>query len=386
MPSKKKGLRYAQTIPDDVTPDLISNEPKDVRDIMTSSGEEVADQFAQQLGQGITNANKTASQIEKDYLERSRRLFERNPAAGISQMPLHHRNGLQKPISFDSLATDVVFPKGDYSPGNIVITKDRTGALGEEKGYGVINPAGRSEAIDLVVGRHSAANGGDGPKKGTVAPPNFFTDSARIYISQMTDVDLNFGISDGYRLQNKISKAKSAIAVKADGVRIIGREGVKIVTGRSRHSKIGPKGETNSFGGKLEPAPPIELIAGNNGTGSRKVVASFLTGTPKSINYLQPALLGESTIDCFKEVFDMIDEVNSACFNLSLIFAAYCSINGIDPWRPWIPPVSGIASTLTLNSVSETLWSGRINSALARINYLEEFGYNNITSKNVFIT
>ena len=383
MPKKPKGLRYADEIPKDIVPDLIENEPKDVRNIMASSGEENAARFAQQLGQGIKNANKTASQIEKDYLERSRRLFEKNPAIGISQMPLHHRDTLQKPVNFASLTTDVVFPSGDFTPGNIVITKDRPGA--EVNGYGAINPGGRSETVDIVVGRHSAAFGGKGPKKRTKADPNFFTDAARIYISQMTNVDLNFGVSQGYRLTNKISQAKSAIAVKADGVRIIGREGVKIVTGKARHSKIGPKGETNSFGGKLEPSPPIELIAGNNGTGSRRVMAGLL-GTPKSINYLQPALLGESTVDCLNEVFDMLDQVNSACFNLSLIFAAYCSINGIDPFRPWIPPVSGIASTLTLNAVSETLWSARINSALARINYLEEFGYNNIASRNVYIT
>lgn len=383
MPKKPKGLRYANKIPKDVIPDLVDNEPNDVRNIMASSGEAAAERFAKQLGQGIENANKTADQIEKDYLEKTRRLFERNPKLGIKQMPLYHVNHIRVGANFASLKSDIVLPSGDFSPGNIVITKDRPG--GEENGYGAINPAGRSETVDIVVGRHSAAFGGDGPKKRTKANPNFFTDAARIYISQMTDVDLNFGLSEGYRLDNKISKAKSAIAVKADGVRIIGREGVKIVTGRSRHSKIGPKGETNSFGGKLEPSPPIELIAGNNGTGSRKVMAG-LFGAPKEINYLQPALLGESTIDCFNEVFDMIDQVNSACFNLSLIFAAYCSVNGIDPWRPWIPPVSGVASTLTLNSVSETLWSSRINSALARINYLEEFGYNNIASRNVFIT
>ena len=124
MPKKPKGLRYADEIPKDIVPDLIENEPKDVRNIMASSGEENAARFAQQLGQGIKNANKTASQIEKDYLERSRRLFEKNPAIGISQMPLHHRDTLQKPVNFASLTTDVVFPSGDFTPGNIVITKD----------------------------------------------------------------------------------------------------------------------------------------------------------------------------------------------------------------------------------------------------------------------
>ena len=97
----------------------------------------------------------------------------------------------------------------------------------EASGYGA-KGSGRSATIDLVVGRMSSARGGKGVKDGTYVDNNFAADSARIYISQQTDIDTNFGIVEG-SVGNP--RARSAIGIKADGVRIFGREGVKIVTG-----------------------------------------------------------------------------------------------------------------------------------------------------------
>ena len=53
-------------------------------------------------------------------------------------------------------------------------------------------------------------------------------DSARIYISQRTDVDDNFILPEG---NVGSSRNKSAVAVKADAVRLIARDGIKLVTG-----------------------------------------------------------------------------------------------------------------------------------------------------------
>ena len=150
-------------------------------------------------------------------------------------------------------------------------------------GYGG-KGSNRSQTIDIVVGRMSSARGGLGPAATltideddtaglmygyvqgdpvAVVENSFAADAARIYISQMTDVDSNFGLAEG---QVGKKDARSAVAIKADGVRIIGREGVKIVTGRSHaFSGVGQHGELLSTGGSIkQPAPPIELIAGNN--------------------------------------------------------------------------------------------------------------------------
>ena len=84
------------------------------------------------------------------------------------------------------------------------------------------------------------------------ADPNFKLDAARIYMSQKTDIDANFGLADG-NVGN--SSAKSAIGMKADGIRIMAREGIKLVT------KTDMK---NSQGGAVDAINGIDLIAGND--------------------------------------------------------------------------------------------------------------------------
>ena len=76
-------------------------------------------------------------------------------------------------------------------------------------------------------------------------------DAARIYISQKTDVDKNFGIVPG-SVGNL--EAKSAIAAKADSIRIIGRMGIKLVTGTD---------QKDSAGTDLSAVYGLDLIAGN---------------------------------------------------------------------------------------------------------------------------
>jgi len=138
----------------------------------------------------------------------------------------------------------------------LVFGRDRPGP--RTSGYG-----GRGDtqagAIDIVVGRMGwkarsfgspASVGKKGPKIWT--DPDFTKDAARIYISQKTDVDSNFGLAKG-----KVGevKSKSAIALKADGIRIVAREGIKLVTRTDRN---------NSQGGEVTSANGIDLLATNN--------------------------------------------------------------------------------------------------------------------------
>jgi len=106
-----------------------------------------------------------------------------------------------------------------------------------------------ASAIDIVVGRMGAA-----PKHAYV-DPNFTTDAARIFISQKTDVDANFKLNPGTMGSPAPNKApKSAIALKADGIRLVAREGIKLVTGMDKK---------NSQGGDNVSIMGIDLIAGN---------------------------------------------------------------------------------------------------------------------------
>ena len=135
---------------------------------------------------------------------------------------------------------DEVGPQYKNAPNEKVLSKNGSFiVLGTDRpdsqasGYGA-KGSSRASSIDLVVGRMSSARRGKGPKDGTFVDNSFAADAARIYISQQTDIDTYFGIVEG-SVGN--SKARSAIGIKADGVRIFGREGVKIVTGKGNNWK-----------------------------------------------------------------------------------------------------------------------------------------------------
>ena len=124
----------------------------------------------------------------------------------------------------------------------VVLGVDRPGS--RFSGYGGMGHT-QCSSIDIVVGRM-----GPNPKH-VYVDPNFTTDAARIYVSQKTDVDENFKIKAGVV---GLAPSKSAVVLKADGVRLVAREGIKLVTGVDKKNSQG--GDIVSIGG-------IDLIAGN---------------------------------------------------------------------------------------------------------------------------
>lgn len=176
----------------------------------------------------------------------------------------------------------------------IVLGRDRAH---EEKasrasGYGGIGHT-QCGSIDMVVGRMAPfprAVGEDG-KRITVDPifnltkkgKQVLCDAARIYISQKTDVDKNFMLKEG---KVGIAEARSAIALKADGVRIMAREGIKLVTHADR---------MNSQGGTITRVRGVDIIAGNQTTG------------PKFD--LQPMVKGNNLRECIEEMSEVLSDV-----------------------------------------------------------------------------
>jgi len=126
--------------------------------------------------------------------------------------------------------------------GSITLGPDRPGCIASGLGS-----EDNAFAIDIVVGRMGAR-----PKEVPVHP-NFRTDSARAYISQKTNIDQDFGLHKG-KVGN--AKFKSGIGLKADGVRIMAREGIKLVTGLDNF---------NSQTGKNQSIVGVDIIAGNFG-------------------------------------------------------------------------------------------------------------------------
>ena len=284
-------------------------------------------------------------------------------------------------IDYQASSDEVVYPfdhKKRHSA--IVFGKDKAKSTPPFGGY---NEWQGSYSIDIVAGRLSSQRGkiNDGI---VVQGPNFITDAARIYISQRTDIDTIFGLTEGI---GGNSIGHSGIGIKADAVRIIGREGIKIVTGRMGGVKgAGRRGEKNSKGGNLPAAGPIELIAGNS-TKDRQVTTGSPDGGTETIKTLQPLLKGDNTVAAFKELSEILDRIIGSMMNLTLLQTTFNSTIGITIYPlAHYPSIAATTATQLLANVQNSLWNSRINKTMWEINHLETFGGKYICSKNVFTT
>ena len=283
-------------------------------------------------------------------------------------------------ITFIMPPSKVPIATNTAQTAQIILGRDRPCDL--VSGYGGMKGAQRANAIDLVVGRKSAANNGMGPDSGTPVDNDFAQDAARIYISEMTDVDVNFGLAAG---KHGYVKARSAIGIKADHVRVIGREGVKIVTGKAHgFANLGLNGELNSKGGTITvPCPPIELNAGNVGDGERRRIRGGLKNPSEEINMLQPLSMGENNRDALSELSSILDDLMGAIFSFATIQTTLNGVLGVTPLPHHVAACSA-ATTALATQVVGPLYHTRVNKIMWEVNYLEKFGMKYVCSKNVF--
>ena len=167
----------------------------------------------------------------------------------------------------------------------IVLGKDRpTNMFSGFGGDGATHCA----SIDLVAGRLGYL-GKAKTKKGSRinVDPNPKTDAARIYISQKSDPDGNYGlVKAGYSTSKK--DPRSTIVLKADTLRLVSRENIKIVT---RTDSV------NSQGGQLSNA-----YVGNYG------ISLVALNDEKS---LQPMVKGGNLKECLISIISHIQELTS---------------------------------------------------------------------------
>ena len=218
----------------------------------------------------------------------------------------------------------------DSNGSYIVLGRDRPSTLAT--GYG---GAGHTQCsrIDLVVGRMAA----DGPKtidkegQPLRVHPSFESDAARIYISQKADIDHKayFNLAKG-KVGSSI--ARSAIGIKADAVRIVGREGIKLIT------RTEPR---NSQTGKIEKVFGIDLIAGNDD------------------KELEPLVKGHKLSSALKDMMTHIEKLNSLVnllvttqmqFNKVLTYHTHIGNMG----APTAPPALTYDVKTFLNQASKT--------------------------------
>ncbi len=234
---------------------------------------------------------------------------------------------------FDKAPCEKVYKGGHNS--FIVLGRDRNSDwLSGRGGEGMT----QSGMIDIVVGRGQLL--AEQNKKNKKSPydgldslgPSFATDAARIYITQAAkNIDQYFAIESG----GKSSAGKSAIGLKADHVRIIGRETVGIHAGRGKWEGLGADGETNCLGQRLETGR-IELI----------------TSKPDE---LEPMVLGTQLINYLKEenelVRNMLKQLFQLHINIALISGGLTAVPGMAAITLPIIKESGAGA---VDQVSET--------------------------------
>ena len=207
--------------------------------------------------------------------------------------------------SFNVLSCEKVI-KGQNNAW-IVLGRDRP--AGKNSG-GVGSGASQSGMIDLCVGRLSAL---EPQGRDVLADNNVFADAARIYITQKGNIDHYFGLAKG---SEKISSdGRSAVAIKADHVRIVGKNHIKIVTGRAKVFGAGRFGERTSRGGKNENTGRIDLIAGNYTTERNIKVRGWFEGddSKEKMKVLQPIPKGENLADFCNDLLERISDIIDFC-------------------------------------------------------------------------
>jgi len=257
--------------------------------------------------------------------------------------------------------------RAKFQNSAIVFGRDRP--RGVLSGYGGRGDT-QAASIDIVAGYqgvNAVEKNEDGEK--IYIDPDAFKDAARIYISQKTDVDENFALAAGSLgspgLNDSQRIPKSAIALKADGVRIIAREGIKLVTGTDTK---------NSQGGKIFGFGGIDLIAGNNDS------------------TLQPIVKGENLIDALNRIVNHMNKlsgiVDAFCTHQMAFNAAVTDHVHISPFQaqPTLPSIpvqfSGKATAIDLQSqVLRSLTLFKTNLANFQLSYLEKSGERYINSR-----
>lgn len=192
---------------------------------------------------------------------------------------------------------DTVYP----SENNcfIVLGKDRVGPPGSGNDIKAIN----SSAITLCAGLGTALKNSQIPlnSRATLSRA-FYYDSAVLYISEQTDVDKNFL----YNGEGNKSTNSSAIALKADEVRLFARGQVKIVTGMDQFDKTTIINDPEAPSHPRRDFTGISLVANNNDKD------------------LQPLVKGKNLEDFLNKI---LNELEYAYGLINQLFDAQSNIN-----------------------------------------------------------
>lgn len=211
----------------------------------------------------------------------------------INSKNVNAETGIKNSILYEPMNTPVFnqAPTEKVIQGSnntfIVLGRDRPGGM--ESGYGGLGHV-KAGAIDIVVGRVSNL---DATKLAGPVNSNTGADASRIYLSQKANIDDYYNLVGG---KTGKSIALSAVAVKADAVRIIARDSLKLVT--NTDAKLSNGEESYSQYG-------VQLIA-NNDDGN-----------------MQPIPKGDYLVDAFDSLITAIEDLNGLLYGFVEIQSKY---------------------------------------------------------------
>jgi len=203
-----------------------------------------------------------------------------------------HGVGSKETKNFDAPSVIVASNEKLVKKGNASIR------LGKDRHSNLFSGAGgkgnsHCAAVDIVAGHYGfMARSRDNRGRKLYVHPDFTLDAARIYISQKSDIDSYLRINrpkGGGSTSDAKGFYKSTVALKADTIRVVARESIRLVTRTD---------DLDSTGGQLTNADKsgygIDLIAMND---------------PDD---LQPMVKGENLKECllaFKEYVDAVARI-----------------------------------------------------------------------------
>lgn len=189
-------------------------------------------------------------------------------------------------------------------------------------------------------------------------------DAATIYVSQKSDIDEYFDLCGG---NVGSPKTRSSVAIQADAARVIGDEGVKIITGVK---------SKNSQGGLRKSTVGIDLIAGNDDTELHPLVL----GGP-----LKKGL--EQLVDHVSALSGLVDKFLQSQIEYNMVLALHQHTSpffGIPTLPlPSEPAATGQKTIVTqLSDVKVGIAMFKSNLEMFKVNYLEQCGEQFINSRN----
>lgn len=283
---------------------------------------------------------------------------------------------------FNKMPCEIVLPtdEGSKNGAYLVFGRDRIGGAHPDaqsegpKQYGDQFMHTGTAMIDLVVGRHAALiepgtaigstvtvtdEEGNEVQVTNRVDPSFEHDAARIYISQKSAIDEALNLEPG-GVGNP--EGKSAIALKADGIRLVAREGIKIIADIDRNNSAGFK--NTAKGG-------INLIYGNTTSGADYA--------------LHPMVRGKNLVEAMADMNDMVGSLSSMIADLQVIlleligdYASHMHVGNMGAPTPGLPPTvipAGMKAMLTMvQDFSTKSIAFQTKHAVFKTNYIAPLG------------